>query len=1056
LAHYLQSLGIGANDLVGLHLDRSVEAIVALLAILKAGGAYVPLSSNYPKARLAQQLTEAAALIVDEATGDDLPEFRGPIICFERDRPKWANAPETNPSPATNPENLAYVIYTSGSTGVPKGVAIRHRNLVNYTWFIRRSLGLCRYLQGLHFGTVSTLSADLGNTCIYPSLISGGCLHVIPFEVSTDSKQFVEYTKRHAIDVLKIVPSHLATLLDGVNSKELLPRRYLITGGDSLSLDLVERIRALQPDCEIINHYGPTETTIGALTFRLADYGNSFRTSGIPIGRPIGNTRVYILDARRELVPVGVPGELFIAGAGVAAGYINQPESTNERFCAEVFCDDPDARMYRTGDLARYLPDGNVEFLGRADDQVKIRGFRVELGEVERALDRYKTVNRAVVVARPDERGDRRLIAYVVAKRDQPLAVDILRDWLREELPDYMVPSSIVLLPKLPLTSNGKVDHRNLPDPAHVSARVTNSRAPLNPTEAVIERIWAEVLRLDHVGVEDNFFAIGGHSLLATQVISRIRLAFNVTAPLRCLFESPTIVALAEVVDQMQRRSHGVAAPPITPAPRDQSLPLSFGQQRLWTVAQLEPNSCRYSVPRAIRLTGILNPQALAKAVNNVVERHEVLRTTYVMQGGRPVQVIAPKVSIALPVEDLTILPAADREKTASRILHAEAHRPFNLEWDTVFRARLLRLGPEDHILFLNTHHIASDGWSYSVLKRDLTTFYQAALGDTTACLSPLPIQYADYAVWQRTWLQGEALETQLAYWRSHLDGAPPLLALPTHRPRPAVQTLRGAVLQTLLPEPLADRIRGLSRREEATVFMTMLAAFQCVIAHCSDQMDVVVGTDVAGRNDVRTEDLIGFFVNLLVLRTDLSGNPSFQSCIGRARDTALGAYSHQDVPFDRVVEELRPKRSRAYYPLVQVLFSQRNTPQRTPAINGLEASTFELECNAIMDLYMSFADTPNGLPCVWIYNSDLFDEATIVKMAGLYQAVLEETSANPGVRLTELRALLMNLEQQRRDNDHRTLYPAVSETRESTDHAKQVNGELLSWEAEQARPAPF
>jgi amino acid adenylation domain-containing protein len=1057
LAHYLRSRGIGANDLVGLRLDRSVDAIVALLAILKAGGAYVPLSPDNPKARLAQQLTGASALIAEETTLEDLPECGVPIIYFERDKPKWANAASTNPSPATKPENLVYVIYTSGSTGVPKGVAIRHRNLVNYTWFITRLLNLCRYSEGLHFGAVSTLSADLGNTCIYPSLISGGCLHVIPFEVSTDSKLFLEYAKRHAIDVLKIVPSHLATLLDAENTKELLPRRYLITGGESLSRELVEKIRALQPDCEIINHYGPTETTIGSLTFRLAEYdGKRSTTSSIPIGRPIANTRIYILDARRELVPVGVAGELVIAGAGVAAGYLNQPESTAERFCAEVFRHDPDERMYRTGDLARYLPDGNVEFLGRSDDQVKIRGFRIELGEVEGTLTRHNAVSQAVVIARPDERGDRRLIAYVVAKRDQPLGVDMLRDWLRGQLPDYMLPSSIVLLPQLPLTSNGKIDRRSLPDPAQVSAGVKNSPAPRNATEGVIERIWAEVLRLDRVGVEDNFFAIGGHSLLATQVISRIRRAFNVTVPLRCLFESPTIVALAEVVDQMQREAHGVAAPPITPAARDQLLPLSFGQQRLWTVAQLEPNSCRYSVPRAIRLTGILNPQALAKALNSVVERHEVLRTTYVIQRGWPVQVIAQKASIALPVEDLSMLPAADREKSASRILHAEVEKPFNLETDTVFRARLLKLGTEDHILFLNTHHIASDGWSFGVLKRDLAIFYQAALDGTVAPLSPLPIQYADYAVWQRTWLQGEVLETQLAYWRSRLDGAPPVLALPTDRPRPAVRTLRGAVHQVLLPDALADRIRMLSQREGATVFMTMLAAFQCLIVHYSDQLDVVIGTDVAGRNDVRTEDLVGFFVNLLVLRTDLSGNPAFQECISRARETALGAYSHQEVPFDRVVEELRPKRSRAYYPLVQVLFSQRNTPQRTQAIPGVAVSAFELGCNSIMDLYVSFADTPRGFACVWVYNSDLFDADTIIRMADLYRATLEEASANPGVRLNELRSLLMKMERQKREDNHRGLLEAARETLTSVPQANQVHGELSSWETEPAAPAPF
>jgi hypothetical protein len=852
------------------------------------------------------------------------------------------------------------------------------------------------------------------------------------------------------------VPSHLAALLDGENSKELLPRRCLITGGESLSLELVEKLRALRPDCEIINHYGPTETTVGSLTFRLAEgNGNHSGTSSIPIGRPIANTRIYILDARREPVPVGVTGELFIAGAGVAAGYINQAESTTERFCAEVFRNDRDAKMYSTGDLARYFPDGNVEFLGRADDQVKIRGFRIELGEIERTLSRNNAVSRTAVIARPDQKGDCRLVAYVVARREQPLSVEMLRDWLREQLPDYMIPAPIIILPQLPLTSNGKIDRNNLPDPEQASVSVKNSVAPRTSTETVIERIWAEVLRLDRVGVEDNFFAIGGHSLLATQVMSRIRRAFNVTAPLRRLFECPTISALAEIVDQMQRESQGVAAPPITPAPRDQPLPLSFAQQRLWMVAQLEPNSCRYSVPRAIRLTGILNPQALAKAVNSVVERHEVLRTNYVIQGDQPVQVIAPRVNIALPVEDLSMLSAGDRENSAARILQAEAEKPFDLERDTLFRARLLKLGPEDHILFLNSHHIASDGWSFGVLKRDLGIFYQAALDQAVPNLSPLPIQYADYSVWQRTWLQGEALETQLAYWRARLDGAPPLLSLPTDRSRPAVQTFRGAMHRALLPNALADRIRSLSQREGATVFMTMLAAFQCLMVHYSDQPDVVLGANVAGRNDVRTEDLIGFFLNLLVLRTDLSGNPTFQACISRARETALGAYSHQDVPFDRVVGELRPKRSRAHHPVVQVLFSQRNMPQTIGAIPGLEASTFELGCKSTMDLYVSFAETPSGFAFIWVYNSDLFDAATIRRMADLYRATLEKTSANPDTRLNELRSLLTRIERQKSENGHGELYQAAPEALGGAEHISHAQNDFSSWEAEPA-PTPL
>jgi amino acid adenylation domain-containing protein len=1051
LAHYLRYLGVGANGLVGLCLDRGIEMIVGLLAILKAGGAYVPLSADNPKARLAQQLSGTIALIAGETLIGDVPEFGGRIIRLERDMPSWSKEPHTNPKHYADAENLSYVIYTSGSTGVPKGVAVRHRNLVNYTWFVSRLLNLNRHSGGLHFGIVSTLSADLGNTCIFPSLISGGCLHVIPFEVSTDSKRFREYTSRHAIDVLKIVPSHLAALLDDDSGKESVPRKYLITGGESLTLPLVEKVRALRPDCEIINHYGPTETTIGSLTLRLAEYDwNESAGRSIPIGRPIANTRVYILDAQRELVPIGVAGELYISGAGVTAGYINQPERTAERFFVDCFNDDRGEKMYRTGDLARYLPDGTVEFLGRADDQVKIRGFRFELGEVESVLARHAGVKQIVVVAKPDERGDRRLIAYVVTNQDSLLPAETLRAYLREHLPEYMVPAAIVFLPRLPLTSNGKIDRQNLPDPAQISTHAEVYVAPRSSTEAVVAGIWAEVLRLDRVGVKDNFFQIGGHSLLATQVISRIRRSLNVNPPLRVLFESPTVAALAEAVDRMQGQNQGLITPPITSAPREQALPLSFGQQRLWIVSQLEPNSCRYSVPRAIRLTGSLNSQALEKALNDVVQRHEVLRTTYSADRGRPVQVIAQKVSVALPVQDLSGLSAADSEEEASRILRAQAEKPFDLEKDTIFRAQLLKLGPEDHILFLNTHHIASDGWSFWVLQRDLAAFYRAALAGASASLPELPIQYADYAVWQRNWMQGDVLKKQLAYWRSRLKGAPPLFVLPTDRPRPAVQTLRGGVHHALLPNSLADPIRALSRQEGATVFMTMLAAFQCLILHYSNQPDIVLGTDVAGRSDVRTEDLIGFFVNLLVLRTNLSGDPSFKECISRVRETALGAYSHQDVPFDRIVEELRPKRSRAYYPLVQVLFAQRNTPQGTSTMNGVEASTFKLECKSVLDMYVSFADITPGFACVWVYNSDLFDASTVAKMAGLYQTTLEKTSANPAMRLSELIPLLIETERQEREKEQTRFQEASLQQPKNIDQSSKVHTDL-SWAAELA-----
>jgi amino acid adenylation domain-containing protein len=570
LAHYLRGLGVGADRPVGLCLERSAETMVAVLAILKAGGAYVPLNPDNPPARLLQQLHGAAAVITDAKLSAQMPEFSGSIVVLDRDQALWAKESKANPASSTSPENLVYVIYTSGTTGVPKGVAVRHRNLVNYADFIAKRLNLEKYPDGLQFATVSTLGADLGNTCIYPSLISGGTLHIIGYEMATDPRKFAEYTSKYPIDVLKIVPSHVQALVSTDDAAKMLPRKYLIFGGETLTPKLLEKIEALHPGCEILNHYGPTETTVGSLTLKLKDY--DWRKAGIasiPIGRPIQNTQVYILDAKLEPVPVGVIGELYIAGAGVTAGYLGQAEKTAERFVKNPFATNAASTnasgtiMYRTGDLARYGADGNIEFLGRGDDQVKIRGFRIELGEIEAVLARHAGVKQVVVLAREDSQGEKRLLAYVVANRGTSSASgagsgaeitgEILRTYLKQELPDYMVPQAVMVLAKLPLNANGKIDRQALPEPEQLTAARTYV-APRTATEKAIAEIWAEVLRRkpDQISVDDNFFDLGGHSLLATQVISRIRERFSVEIPMRAMFDQPLVSGLAKAVEEAE------------------------------------------------------------------------------------------------------------------------------------------------------------------------------------------------------------------------------------------------------------------------------------------------------------------------------------------------------------------------------------------------------------------------------------------------------------------------------------------------------------------------
>ncbi len=549
MAHYLRAQNIRPDSLVGLCVERSAEMMVALLGILKAGGAYVPLNPDNPKPRLAQQLAGAVALITEQRMLRQMPDFARKTICLDRDQSLWSNQHRANPECVTKPEDLVYVIYTSGSTGVPKGVAVRHRNLANYSHFIARCLRLDQQSEGLHFGTVSTIGADLGNTCIYPALISGGCLHVISYEDSTDAQRFAQYTGRHPLDVLKIVPSHLQALLHTAAAQQILPRKYLILGGETLTAKLLETIQGLGGSCEVFNHYGPTETTVGSLTLRVAEYDWKNATgASIPIGRPISNSQAYILDAVQQPVPSGVAGELYIAGDGVTAGYLNQPDQTEERFVPNPFVQDADAKMYRTGDLTRYLPDGNIEFLGRGDDQVKIRGFRIELGEIETALASHPSVERLVVVVREDQLGEKRLVAYVVPKPKHDLIPAELHVHLEQRLPRYMVPGSFGKLDSLPLTNNGKVDRSALPPPEWSHPAAGGKVAPSDQLELILVRIWERVLGVKNVTVDDNFFHLGGHSLLAVRLLTEVERVVGRKIPFASLFRGSTVASLAKLL----------------------------------------------------------------------------------------------------------------------------------------------------------------------------------------------------------------------------------------------------------------------------------------------------------------------------------------------------------------------------------------------------------------------------------------------------------------------------------------------------------------------------
>ncbi len=1017
VASRLRALGVGTESRVGLCVPRSLEMVVGLLGILRAGGAYVPLDPSHPAERLEWLLADSGArlLLSTRRLASRLPSSAAQVLCLDEpaEWAAWDAQPDAEPD--LDPAQLAYLVYTSGSTGRPKGVAVEHRQLLNYVQGIVERL---RPEPGSRFGLVSTYAADLGYTMLYPALCTGGCLEVASEERSGDAAALAERFESHPVDYLKIVPSHLRALLSGARPERLLPRRGLVLGGEACGWDLVSRLRELAPGCALWNHYGPTETTVGALCGEVPVEAAAAASATAPLGRPLGNAEVYLFDGGLQPVPVGLAGEMYLGGAGVARGYLGQPDRTAERFVPHPFGGGGE-RLYRSGDLGRWLADGAVEFLGRADDQVKIRGYRVELGEIEAALRSHAGVREAAVLARDIGGGERQLVAYATpaetaetaetAEAGEPAAAEPasgagLRRFLAERLPAYMVPAAVVILPRLPLTPNGKLDRQALPAPEQTAgAETARLRSPL---EEVIAGTWSEVLnRPELVGAEQNFFDLGGHSLLATQVTSRLRAALGVEVPVIWLFDAPTVAALASRIERHRREQENLLPPPLVRVPRDRPLPLSFAQQRLWFLDQRNPGSSFYNTSSAIRLLGPLDVDALRQAGEQLVDRHEVLRTVFGAVQGLPAQIVQPAVRFDLPVEDLTSFPQAAAE--ALRMAQAESVAPFDLASGPLLRARLLRLAEDHHVLVCTMHHIVSDGWSVAVLVRELMALYAAFLEGRPSPLAPLAVQYGDFACWQRQWLQGEVLQAHLGYWRRELAGAPAFLELPTDRSRPAEESFRGAQSAFAIAADLAGALRGLARQHQATLFTVLLAAWQTLLHRYSGQDDIVVGTPIANRLQVEVEPLIGFFVNTLVLRTRFGGDPSMRQLLERVRQTTLGAYAHQDLPFEKLVAELQPDRGLSHTPLFRVMFTWHNTPRPELELAGLRLEPVELENHTSkFDLTLAVYEQDGPLPATFEYSTELFEAATVARMTGHLQSLLGALAAEPERPLSELELL--------------------------------------------------
>ncbi|HEX6289380.1 MAG TPA: amino acid adenylation domain-containing protein [Herpetosiphonaceae bacterium] len=1035
LAHYLRAQGVGPDVLVALCVERSLEMIAGMLAILKAGGAYVPLDPTYPAERLQYMLSHSRSpvILTQAALVARLPEHTAQVFRLDADWHTLAQQPTTNPPRVVLPDQLAYIIFTSGSTGKPKGVMVTQRGLINLVY------GLRAYFddpQVQRTGLITSISFDISVNQIFPTLIFGRTLHVIPDAVKLDSRALLRYLDAHAIHLLDAVPSYMHAVLNEV-APEQPPNvlRYLLIGGEKLEPRLLQAVFGqIGSTVAIVNIYGLTEISdINALgIIRAHDLGQP-----ITVGRPLQNNRIYILDQHHQPQPIGSAGEVCIAGESVSRGYVFRPDLTAERFVPCPF--ENGQIMVRTGDLGRWRADGTIEILGRIDHQVKVRGFRIETGEIEAVLAKHPDIDACVVVAREDGAGAlgaRRLVAYMVEhKRDEHQAPHSpspvpwergpggegrntkLRAFLAEHLPDYMIPSAFVVLDVLPKTPNGKIDRKALPVPEQQAVLDERFAAPTNPIEDVLASIWADVLGVERVSIHHNFFELGGHSLLATQVIARVRDALQADVLLRDLFETLTVAGLARRIDAARQRRR-LPIPPVEPVDRMQPLPLSFGQQRFWFLDRLLPGSPAYSITLGVRLTGRLDRAALQRSLEALVRRHESLRTIFVQQPGKPddeagalVQVIMPAAEVALPLLDLGATTAEERVRQTESLLAAEAERPFNLSQGPLLRTTLVRHHDEEHVLLLALHHIITDGWSMNILVRELATLYRGFSQQEDAQAAPvlpeLPVQYADYAIWQRQWLAegapGGVLDAEMAYWKKQLSGTLPVLQLPLDRPRPAVQSARGSSETLVLSRALTDALKALSRHEGATLFMTLLTAFDVLLHRYTGQTDLLVGSPIAGRIRPELEGVIGLFLNTLVIRADLMGAPSFSGLLAQVRDTTLAAFDHQALPFERLVEELQPERDLSHTPVFQVMFNLLNFADVVLDLPDLQLSVIEPPPPAKFDLTLTLAETPDGLVADFGYNVDLFEAATIARMAAQFEVLLAGIVADPSRRITAL-----------------------------------------------------
>ena len=1009
LAHHLRSLGVGPDVLVGILLERSLEMAVAILATLKAGGAYVPMDPAYPRERLAFLFsdTQAPVLLTQKSLLVRLPGHSAQLVCMD-DLDSIGSVP-ARPESSAQSHHLAYVIYTSGSTGQPKGICLPHLALMNLICWHNRTL--LRAAKTLQF---ASLSFDASFHEMFAAWSSGGAVYVITEELRRNVGALAHYISAQGIQKVILPVVVLQQLAEQFVDKPQLFQslRELTTTGEQLHITapVVALLKQL-PSCVVHNHYGPSETHV---VTALALTGDPEQWPSHPtVGKPIDNTTAFVLDRSGNPVPVGVTGELYLGGVCLARCYLGRPELTADKFVAVPTLAELGNRLYKTGDLARYLPDGNIEFLGRIDHQVKIRGFRIELGEVESVLGKHPLLREVVVVAREDQPGQKRLVAYAVAQPATLPTVGVLRSFLQERLPEYMIPAAFVLLEKMPVTHNGKIDRRALPAPGRTRpVLAVPFVAPNTLIEEILAEIFCAVLALDSVGVNDNFFELGGDSLRAVQIFARLRQRLQVEVPFQCLFSSPSVTALAAIVQTASPAAPVVSV--IDVVSRSQPMMLSFAQERMWFLNRLAPESPTYNCFYAFRLTGPLQVAALHACMTALVQRHEVLRTVFVEDSGQPLQRILPPNPIPQEFARLCHLSEELREAALRRELATQECRPFDLAHGPLFRWGVVALSSTENVLWWSLHHIITDGRSMEVMLRELTALYRAQVDGSTASLPAQPIQYADYASWQRRSLTEDVQQEHLAFFRSKLAGVPHQIELPSDFARPAVQSFRGQTVHVALAGSLSESLKRLGARHNATLSMVVLSGLATLVHRYTAADQFILGIPSMGRDRVETESLLGYFVNILPVRIDAGSQPSFSQLLQRVQKETVDAFAHDALPFERLVQELQIQRSASASPLIQLALAPQPPQERELTLSGLAASYLEVDSNrAVFDLTVFLWDDETGCKLSLQYSSDLFVRATVERLASHLQNLLMAAVANPDCEINKLELISKQEQQQ-------------------------------------------